>query len=76
MSDGLKHWESESETSSDTWRSRYSRPTSYGVELASYVLLVYAQQKDLDNALPIAKWLLTQRNAFGGFASTQVRLIV
>ncbi|ESN94944.1 hypothetical protein HELRODRAFT_180051 [Helobdella robusta] len=69
---GLTYWHKASESSSDNiWRGPYSQAKSYSIEIASYALMVYAQKKDLDKALPIGKWLLKQRNAFGGFSSTQ-----
>ena len=70
--DGMKYWKSKPDEDTGKWTSPYGKPKTYDVELASYVLLVYAEKKDLTEALPIAKWLLSQRNAQGGFASTQV----
>ena len=52
------------------------RPSA-DVEVTAYALLSYLQQ-DLDfgavyeKVMPIVKWLNTQRNALGGFSSTQV----
>ncbi|XP_012946903.1 CD109 antigen [Aplysia californica] len=37
----------------------------------SYAVLAYVTQGSLDAGLPAVRWLTTQRNALGGFASTQ-----
>ena len=45
------------------------------IEVTSYVLLALlasGTQKDLERGAPIVRWLTSQRNAEGGFASTQV----
>lgn len=44
------------------------------VEIAAYSLLTYVSMGDVAAALPIVKWLSKQRNALGGFSSTQVCL--
>lgn len=67
----MKYWQDATDSSSDAWTCTYSRATSYSIELASYMLALHSQQRNLHDALPIAKWILTQRNAFGGFSSTQ-----
>jgi len=35
-------------------------------------LLTYVRRRDIAGAVPIAKWLVSQRNSLGGFSSTQV----
>jgi len=45
------------------------------VEMTSYVLLATLHgldQSQLTSALPIVRWLSSQRNGDGGFSSTQV----
>lgn len=42
------------------------------VEMTSYALLTYTLLGDVASALPVVKWLSQQRNALGGFSSTQV----
>lgn len=42
------------------------------VEMTAYGLLTYALLGDVASALPVVKWLSKQRNALGGFSSTQV----
>lgn len=53
----------------------YVQAAAKDVEMTSYALLSYVEQKKITEALPIVKWLLTQRNPTGGFVSTQVLLI-
>lgn len=40
--------------------------------MTAYGLLTYLEHGLVQDALPIMKWLITQRNEQGGFASTQV----
>jgi A-macroglobulin TED domain len=40
--------------------------------MTSYALLTYIKRQDLIGGLSIAKWISAQRNANGGFSSTQV----
>ncbi|XP_078063627.1 alpha-1-inhibitor 3-like, partial [Mustelus asterias] len=72
--DGLTHWrrEQEPEEEHDYWW----RAPSAEVEMTAYVLLALLSQpqvptSDLDRAIPIVRWLVKQRNSYGGFASTQ-----
>lgn len=44
------------------------------VEMTAYGLLTYTLLGDVASALPVVKWLSQQRNALGGFSSTQVAL--
>ncbi|KAG9486395.1 hypothetical protein GDO78_006660 [Eleutherodactylus coqui] len=41
------------------------------VEMTAYALLTYTLLGDVASALPVVKWLSQQRNALGGFSSTQ-----
>lgn len=50
----------------------HTRPNSLAVEMTSYALLTYLQRGLVNDALPIMHWLVAQRNANGGFVSTQV----
>ncbi|XP_022086577.1 C3 and PZP-like alpha-2-macroglobulin domain-containing protein 8 isoform X2 [Acanthaster planci] len=45
--------------------------TSAEVEMTAYALLTYTARGDIAYSLPIVKWLTQQRNAHGGFSSTQ-----
>lgn len=47
---------------------------SADVEMTAYALLTYTLLGDVATALPVVKWLSQQRNALGGFSSTQVSL--
>lgn len=40
--------------------------------MTAYGLLTYTVLGDVASALPVVKWLSQQRNALGGFSSTQV----
>lgn len=51
------------------WRNFKSDPIA--VEVTSYALLTYLERGLVQDALPIMRWLVTQRNSQGGFASTQ-----
>ncbi len=46
------------------------------VEMTAYGLLTYTLSGDVASALPVVKWLSQQRNALGGFSSTQVALFL
>ncbi|XP_011210624.2 CD109 antigen isoform X7 [Bactrocera dorsalis] len=56
------------EGSSAIWRWH---PSSNDVEITSYILLAILDKEGAENTLPIVKWLISQRNSNGGFASTQ-----
>ncbi|XP_069963587.1 thioester-containing protein 1 allele R1 isoform X5 [Bactrocera oleae] len=56
------------EGSSAIWRWQ---PSSNDVEITSYILLAILDKDGAENALPVIKWLISQRNSNGGFASTQ-----
>ena len=48
---------------------------SAAIETTGYALLALMANDDLANASETAKWLAGQRNAFGGFGSTQDRVV-
>ena len=53
----------------------YPQAPSANVEMTAYALLAYTSGGEADavnKGLPIVKWLSKQRNAYGGFSSTQV----
>uniref|UniRef100_A0AC35U3G6 A2M_N_2 domain-containing protein n=1 Tax=Rhabditophanes sp. KR3021 TaxID=114890 RepID=A0AC35U3G6_9BILA len=63
---------STTQKSNDKDTSQYfyqSRPVD--VELTAYALLSYNKVGDKHGAMPISRWLTSQRNALGGFSSTQ-----
>ncbi|XP_050479205.1 thioester-containing protein 1 allele R1-like isoform X2 [Bombus huntii] len=53
----------------------HSLPRSVDVEMTSYTLLTYIRRNLVADSIPIMKWLVKQRNAEGGFASTQDTVI-
>jgi hypothetical protein len=67
----LKWWQKPlgKEDKKNPW---HALPNSVDVEMTAYGLLTYLQRGLVQDALPIMKWLITQRNEQGGFASTQV----
>jgi len=84
VKDGTTHWEQPQKNASQgqsqvmddqgmpvMWRPVYEQSRSVDIELTSYSLLLYAKANDISGCLPICKWLVGQRNAFGGFSSTQ-----
>ncbi|XP_078742084.1 C3 and PZP-like alpha-2-macroglobulin domain-containing protein 8 [Lampetra fluviatilis] len=75
--DGLKHWSlsGTTVTNDDTFMGfsdgLSQSVVSAEVEMTAYALLTYTALGDVATALPIVKWLSQQRNAQGGFSSTQ-----
>ena len=79
--DGLTHWEKEkfkkTPLTDDFWWSPYYRAPAADIEMTSYALMTYILRAEDDlsligDALSIVRWLSKQRNALGGFSSTQV----
>ena len=62
-------------TSYNYWESFYARESPLSVEATAYVLLYLVQTRQLNEALPVMKWLVSQRNSLGGFTSTQDTVI-
>lgn len=52
-------------------------PHSEEVEVTSYVMLSLLDDKSetIETILPILKWLVAQRNNYGGFSSTQDTIV-
>ncbi|KAM4574402.1 C3 and PZP-like alpha-2-macroglobulin domain-containing protein 8 isoform 2-T2 [Fundulus diaphanus] len=75
--DGLTHWSltGSTVTDEDTFMGFSDGPSqsvvSAEVEMTAYGLLTYTILGDVASALPVVKWLSQQRNALGGFSSTQ-----
>ncbi|XP_062051412.1 alpha-2-macroglobulin-like protein 1 [Lepus europaeus] len=68
------HWSQKSTPSSEA--GPWSEPQALDVELTAYVLLAQLvkgslTQKEIAKATSIVTWLTKQRNAYGGFSSTQ-----
>ncbi|XP_011781286.1 PREDICTED: LOW QUALITY PROTEIN: C3 and PZP-like alpha-2-macroglobulin domain-containing protein 8 [Colobus angolensis palliatus] len=77
MRDGVTHW-----SLTNSWDMDKGTLLSFGdrtsqsvvsaeVEMTAYALLTYTLLGDVAAALPVVKWLSQQRNALGGFSSTQ-----
>ncbi|XP_077390785.1 C3 and PZP-like alpha-2-macroglobulin domain-containing protein 8 [Festucalex cinctus] len=77
MQDGLAHWSliGSTMTDEDTFMGfsdgLSQSVVSAEVEMTAYGLLTYTLLGDVASALPVVKWLSQQRNALGGFSSTQ-----
>ncbi|XP_060581140.1 CD109 antigen-like isoform X3 [Ruditapes philippinarum] len=77
VKDGMRHWH-KAQTSSSShnyWRPSHSQANPIDIEMTSYALLVQAAKQDFGNGIPIMKWITSQRNSNGGFASTQDTVI-
>lgn len=72
----MVYWSRDSEPKEEpTSPWGYYRAPSAEVEMTSYALLAYTvgnQPEAVINSKPIVMWLSKQRNAQGGFSSTQV----
>eukprot|EP00061_Rhincodon_typus_P006359 g26922.t1 len=73
---GLTHWQQEETLERKEEHGYWWRAPSAEVEMTAYVLLALLSQpqvthSELDNATSIVRWLVKQRNPYGGFASTQ-----
>ncbi|PNJ28667.1 CPAMD8 isoform 4 [Pongo abelii] len=77
MRDGFTHWSLTNSWDVDkgtflSFSDRVSQSVvSAEVEMTAYALLTYTLLGDVAAALPVVKWLSQQRNALGGFSSTQ-----
>ncbi|XP_073825812.1 thioester-containing protein 1 allele R1-like [Musca autumnalis] len=65
-----KWWSSTDRPLTHRW---WSHIRSSDVEISSYALLTLLNQPspNMDEILPIIRWLIAQRNSYGGFSSTQ-----
>nr|XP_008122340.1 PREDICTED: C3 and PZP-like alpha-2-macroglobulin domain-containing protein 8 isoform X2 [Anolis carolinensis] len=75
--DGFTHWSLMGTLATDEdsfmgFNDGFSQSVvSAEVEMTGYALLTYTVLGDVASALPVVKWLSQQRNALGGFSSTQ-----
>lgn len=67
---GMKYWEKEI-PKSEEGNSFFYKPNSVNVEMSAYALQTFVESGRDTEAVPIMKWLVTQRNENGGFESTQ-----
>lgn len=73
---GMQYWEQPQPTptkNDKVWRPPHRQSKAVNIELAAYATLVKTEKTGVVSALPIVRWLSGQRNANGGFSSTQVR---
>lgn len=77
----MTHWEKEklknTPPTDDFWWSPYYRAPAADIEMTAYALMTYILRAEDDlsligDAMSIVRWLSKQRNALGGFSSTQV----
>lgn len=68
----MRYWDIPSTQQRYYWSPSHVQADPIEIETASYVLLTYFQKNDFLNGMSVMKWLTTQRNGNGGFASTQV----
>ncbi|KAK3727992.1 hypothetical protein QZH41_015940, partial [Actinostola sp. cb2023] len=78
VKDGQMHWEKKEKPikrETGEWVPPYHRSSSSNIEMTSYALMAMigdgTDSTALAKARPIVRWLSKQRNAHGGFASTQ-----
>ena len=72
FSGDLMYWKCDTITTTTTKRSTPSAE----IEMTSYALLAMLTRdkySPVNDVMPIIRWLTKQRNAYGGFTSTQVR---
>uniref|UniRef100_A0A1S4J5W0 CD109 antigen n=1 Tax=Culex quinquefasciatus TaxID=7176 RepID=A0A1S4J5W0_CULQU len=69
--DGDTKWWHKPIPESDSKNPWYGKPNSVNVEMSSYAMLSFLEAGLDTDALPIMKWLISQRNDKGGFQSTQ-----
>ena len=70
-SEDVQYWDTVKNKPWDRW----SRAKASDIELNSYALLLYLHRGLIIESQRIANWLMSQRNANGGFSSTQVRSV-
>ncbi|MFH4985017.1 hypothetical protein AB6A40_011726 [Gnathostoma spinigerum] len=77
ITDGSTHWTAKvgNDKTKDTSHSYFFLPQPADVEVTSYALLTYMVMGDTARGMPIVRWLSAQRNALGGFSSTQVTFL-
>lgn len=68
---GDRKWWNKPIPESDAKSVWYSKPNSVNIEMTAYGLLTIMEGGSFTDGLPVMKWLLSQRNAEGGFQSTQ-----
>jgi CD109 antigen len=54
------------------WRCPHPQAGASNIEATAYLLLNYVARSDIVKSMDVAKWIVRQRNANGGFSSTHV----
>ena len=70
----MKHWEKPVALSDEKspWKDQ---PNSVNAEMSAYAMQAFVESGLENDAVPIMKWLVTQRNENGGFQSTQDTIV-
>lgn len=68
--DGMKWWNKTSPPS-EAQSPWYNATRSVNVEISSYAVLSLLENNLIGDALPCIRWLMNQRNDYGGFVSSQ-----
>ncbi|CAG9797907.1 unnamed protein product [Chironomus riparius] len=68
--DGMKHW-AKAVAESDEKSPWNLQPNAINIEMSAYGLQALLEAGLDSDAIPVMKWLVTQRNENGGFQSTQ-----
>ncbi|XP_076081497.1 CD109 antigen-like isoform X1 [Mytilus galloprovincialis] len=71
--DDMKYWTYASSFTSNgnAWSSSYMQSISIDIETSAYALLAYTGRNLPLDGYHVMKWIITQRNSNGGFASSQ-----
>ncbi|XP_054284946.1 CD109 antigen-like isoform X2 [Macrosteles quadrilineatus] len=69
--DDMKWFKHAASSEMDKKNPYIDEPNSPDVEMTAYTLLTYLQKGLVQDGLPIMRWLVSQQNNGGGFASTQ-----
>ncbi|XP_055853354.1 thioester-containing protein 1 allele R1 [Episyrphus balteatus] len=69
VEDGKKWW-NKTTPDGDKKSPWYNRTRSVNIEITSYAAMALLESNLIGDALPILKWLVDQRNMFGGFSSS------
>ena len=70
--DGLKWWQKEPVPSSSNLDPWEKQTQAIDIEITAYAALTLVAKGAVSEIMPIVRWLINQRNAYGGFISTQV----
>ena len=66
------HWERPKPVAQPAYYTWQRKTDAINIEMTAYAMLTFLHRKDSAGALPIVRWMTSQRGAQGGFISTQV----